>query len=428
MASHDNARGNPVRCAPSPAVDGFAQYGSSDKRRDNDNDCDIHLSAISAGADSPVAASEFASSISGIESVSERTPKRCDLHKFDSPPFHDIEFKFTTSDEQGLGNSPADQRFYKELKQQLRERRRELVTERRLLKQKIKHIDLTYQSLRNGQIRHAMQVLQYRRETDVQSTASTEGTTPPTSPTRSPTVGTDPKKVDKTKETKNKVTELLKEVRNIEWTVFSGSRRNGLYTGSALNGKIPHGTGTFLFTNSDVYEGPFKYGIMQGHNGVLKSASGSKYNGEFLKNLKHGSGEEVFANGSRYVGKYYNGLQHGFGVQYNEDGTVFYLGQWEEGKPARKIASEPDEDVPRNADELELSKLEVTEGQLSRYLDSKSQSGVVLQSNKSTWVWSSNMNDADIPYAFDTLSDDDGASMYSSDSSCDGKTSKYSQY
>jgi hypothetical protein len=338
---------------------------------------------------------------------------------------------FTTINEQGLSDSPADRRIYKELKQQLRERRRELVMERRIIKQKIKHIDLTYESLRTGQVRHAMQVLQYRRETDVQSTASTEGSTPPTSPTRSEDVSTVPMKVDKTKEAKSKVTEILKEVRNLEWTVFSGSRRNGLYTGTALNGKIPHGTGTLIFANSDVYEGPFKYGTMQGRNGLLKSVSGSKYEGEFFRNLKHGSGEETFENGGRYVGKYQNGLPHGFGIQYNEDGSVFYLGQWNVGKPARKMESEPDNDihetteVPNNPDDLDFSKVEVTDGQLSRYFDSKSASGVVLKSSNLTWVWSSNMDDADIPFAFDVLSEDDDSSICSSDSSVDGKTSKY---
>jgi hypothetical protein len=90
MASRHNVQGNPIRYAVPPAVEGVDQT----KHRDNNMDCDTHLSTRIAGADSPVAASAFANSDSGINSRNKRTPKRVDVYPFDSPPMKDVEFKF----------------------------------------------------------------------------------------------------------------------------------------------------------------------------------------------------------------------------------------------------------------------------------------------------------------------------------------------
>ncbi|KAI2488629.1 hypothetical protein MHU86_25683 [Fragilaria crotonensis] len=155
----------------------------------------------------------------------------------------------------------------------------------------------------------------------------------PSTPFTSPVTNVEAR-VTTTNSVKSNEDITTQDVSNIEWTIAAPHRRKGRYTGTALNGNIPHGTGFLVFDDEEVYKGPFKYGLMQGSNGVLISASGATYEGEFLRNLRHGYGEEVFACGSSYVGKYEKGLPHGYGERRNPDDTLFFVGQWVKGKPA----------------------------------------------------------------------------------------------
>lgn len=214
----------------------------------------------------------------------------------------------------------------KKLKRILKERRRSLMDERRRVKEKIRSIDQAIQNLRiAGEGKGDDTITLGSRASTVITVKSTPYSTPVTN------VEARVRTANSVKSDKDITTQ---DVRNIEWTVAAPDRRSGQYSGTALNGKIPHGTGVLVFANEEVYEGPFKYGVMQGSNGLLMSASGATYEGGFWLNLRHGHGEEVFACGSRYVGKYEKGLPHGFGERRNPDGTVFYVGQWAHGKPA----------------------------------------------------------------------------------------------
>jgi hypothetical protein len=96
--------------------------------------------------------------------------------------------------------------------------------------------------------------------------------------------------------------QLLIAVQNLLWiVVFPSHRQEGLFTGMTLNGTIPHGIGILHFHCGDTYYGHFTYGLMQGANGRYTFVSGKRYKGDFVKNVKHGRGEEVSHQGSRYV-------------------------------------------------------------------------------------------------------------------------------
>jgi hypothetical protein len=58
---------------------------------------------------------------------------------------------------------------------------------------------------------------------------------------------------------------------------------------------------------------------------------GSRYEGEFKENLRHGSGTYVLADKSTYVGQWREGLMCGRGVFTWPDGSV-YDGEWKDGK------------------------------------------------------------------------------------------------
>lgn len=236
------------------------------------------------------------------------------------------------------------------LKKNLKERRRALVEERRKVKEKIRAIDRALQNLRVGKavgggskddndtatiasmastVGTALTMTTSRSSPNSRSSAAdnhqhhnhhgngTTGTGSP--PTKEPIV-------------------VAQVVQNLQWTVAAPDRRHGLYSGTALSRKIPHGAGTMVFEDGQVYKGPFKYGVMQGANGSLTSSSsngggGAKYVGGFWLNLKHGHGEELDSAGNRHVGTFEKGLAHGFGERHNADGTLFFSGQWVDGKP-----------------------------------------------------------------------------------------------
>lgn len=222
---------------------------------------------------------------------------------------------------------------------QLMEHRRELLKERKRAVRTIKKIDETLRSIeRDCEASIEIPFLDHRDTCNTdsprsdRSTTSTVQSTPPSIRMRS-AVFQEERLVQGAK-TRD---QLLIAVQNLLWiVVFPSHRQEGLFTGMTLNGTIPHGIGILHFHCGDTYYGHFTYGLMQGANGRYTFVSGKRYKGDFVKNVKHGRGEEVSHQGSRYVGQYENGRAHGFGVQYDSNGSVIHLGQWRDGKPWNK--------------------------------------------------------------------------------------------
>jgi hypothetical protein len=88
----------------------------------------------------------------------------------------------------------------------------------------------------------------------------------------------------------------------------------GTYTGEFSQG-LPHGTGTYQYSDRRVYEGMFVAGRMEGE-GVLTSGS-TVYRGQFLDNRKHGQGAEVQGGQLRYEGAWANDKKHGEGTVHS---------------------------------------------------------------------------------------------------------------
>ncbi|KAJ7959097.1 Phosphatidylinositol 4-phosphate 5-kinase [Quillaja saponaria] len=149
-----------------------------------------------------------------------------------------------------------------------------------------------------------------------------------------------------------------------------------LYLGS-FSGKVPHGSGKYLWTDGCMYEGEwrkgkasgkgkfswpsgatyegdFKSGRMEGlgafvgsdrdtYRGSWKAdwkhgfgqkryANGDFYEGSWKRNLQDGQGRYVWKNGNEYVGEWKNGVISGRGVLIWANGNQ-YDGQWENGVP-----------------------------------------------------------------------------------------------
>ena len=88
----------------------------------------------------------------------------------------------------------------------------------------------------------------------------------------------------------------------------------GTYSGELENGE-PHGQGTLILDNGDVYRGRFS-------------------RGEF-----HGTGTYIWKNGERFEGSFEQGVFHGAGVYIKRDGTQF-SGVWQNGNLVERT-SEP---------------------------------------------------------------------------------------
>ncbi len=118
-----------------------------------------------------------------------------------------------------------------------------------------------------------------------------------------------------------------------------------------ISGDCQNGTGVMKYASGNRYEGTFKQG--QRVQGVFTYTNGDIYEGGYANNLREGQatyrykggntfvgtyqqGEKVYGtftytNGNRYVGQFKNDKKNGKGTLYVADGTVFN-GLWENDK------------------------------------------------------------------------------------------------
>lgn len=116
---------------------------------------------------------------------------------------------------------------------------------------------------------------------------------------------------------------------------------NLMYEGEWKRDK-EHGRGTLMTSDRKriIYKGEWERGRMQGmgvyYYGDRKkskrsSEEGSRYEGEFKENLRHGTGTYVLPDGSSYSGTWREGLMSGRGLFIWNDGSR-YDGEWKDGK------------------------------------------------------------------------------------------------
>jgi hypothetical protein len=62
---------------------------------------------------------------------------------------------------------------------------------------------------------------------------------------------------------------------------------------------------------------------------------GSRYKGDFVKDLMQGIGELRFRDGSKYVGEWKRGKHDGIGNMHSPSGMLCWAGTWKNGKQVR---------------------------------------------------------------------------------------------
>ncbi|RLN52171.1 hypothetical protein BBJ28_00012846 [Nothophytophthora sp. Chile5] len=109
--------------------------------------------------------------------------------------------------------------------------------------------------------------------------------------------------------------------------------RGEKYEGEFVRG-LKHGRGSWQTRSGDQYEGELKLGLYEGRGVCVSAASGDVYDGEFVRGQRHGHGELRFRNGSSYSGGFRFGRFHGFGrMLYGSGGSSgSYVGEYVDGK------------------------------------------------------------------------------------------------
>lgn len=112
------------------------------------------------------------------------------------------------------------------------------------------------------------------------------------------------------------------------WGMDSVCKRNGYgmqewpdgskYEGEYIN-NLKHDTGVFTWPNGEFYKGSFFRDCRHG-NGMYSWPDGSKFTGKFYLNRKEGYGVHIFPDGSTFQGLYHADQRFGPGVMTYPDG------------------------------------------------------------------------------------------------------------
>ncbi|XP_010533934.1 PREDICTED: phosphatidylinositol 4-phosphate 5-kinase 7 [Tarenaya hassleriana] len=128
---------------------------------------------------------------------------------------------------------------------------------------------------------------------------------------------------------------------------------NGDFYSGEFKGELPHGRGSYVWTDGTIYEGVWEEGKISGKGkltwsagakyegdfsggylhgfGTLTSPDGSVYSGSWRMNVRHGLGRKEYSNSDIYNGSWKEGLQDGSG-SYSWNNGNRYIGNWKKGK------------------------------------------------------------------------------------------------
>lgn len=106
--------------------------------------------------------------------------------------------------------------------------------------------------------------------------------------------------------------QLPQTVRQPDRSLYCGPIRHGLF----------EGCGVLHSANGDVFEGQFSSGRMHGE-GELQRSSGERYTGGFQEDRYHGWGRRSHPDGSTYEGRFERGVPEGHGTLRYSDGFQY---------------------------------------------------------------------------------------------------------
>ncbi len=114
--------------------------------------------------------------------------------------------------------------------------------------------------------------------------------------------------------------------------------QGNVYHGQTLDG-IPEGNGILKIASGGRYEGEFKAGQYHGEGicefppileGRRKVLSGKRYKGKWKNGMMNGQGHLIVGNGDEYRGEFKGNLYHGKGRLVTRNGDIME-GNWQRG-------------------------------------------------------------------------------------------------
>lgn len=99
-----------------------------------------------------------------------------------------------------------------------------------------------------------------------------------------------------------------------------------LYDGEWLR-DLKHGIGTFFYAPNERYEGEWQCGVRYGQ-GKMVYTSGEVYSGEWANDKRAGYGLATYPNGNTYEGEWADDNKEGAGEFYYKEQGKVYVGEW----------------------------------------------------------------------------------------------------
>ena len=96
-----------------------------------------------------------------------------------------------------------------------------------------------------------------------------------------------------------------------------------------VSGDCINGTGRYVYSDGDIYEGEFENSYRQGF-GEYTYIEGDVYKGQWVSSDRQGLGYYMWPSGNEYIGYWKGNAQDGLGTKYYVGGDI-EAGQWKDG-------------------------------------------------------------------------------------------------
>ena len=95
---------------------------------------------------------------------------------------------------------------------------------------------------------------------------------------------------------------------------------------------LRHGSGKCFYANGDIYSGEWRSDVREGE-GICTYNSGNVYKGMWANDEFHGSGQLISPDGNDYDGEWAHGRREGFGsMRWTWTARVEYIGEWKKDR------------------------------------------------------------------------------------------------
>lgn len=137
--------------------------------------------------------------------------------------------------------------------------------------------------------------------------------------------------LEKTKVQLERIKKQLKKKSYSEYLTFRNPKKHQLHYIGQVSDKKANGYGIAVFDTGSRYEGEWVNNLRQGE-GAFYWPDGEFYKGEYDNDLRNGLGTYYWPNGEKYIGQWKDDQRNGEGIFYDKDGKIITSGIWKKDK------------------------------------------------------------------------------------------------